>query len=122
MKTITLEQAYAKASKRIGRNIPPISHYPIIYGDDAPNHVHVAQIITRGIPPEVAEVNASLICHAFNVLPEVVKALKEAQDLILVARKHFSKRMTDTDKFKLELVNAQLGKALSKANQVQLPD
>ena len=125
MNTLTLDEAFEKASKRIGRNIPPVSHYPIIYGDDAPNHVHVAQIITRGIPPDVAEVNASLICHCFNHFQEVVEALESAQELLM----HQDVRWKICDGGRGNMgecswwnrVAKQIREAKAKASQVTIP-
>lgn len=70
MKTITLDEAYAKASKRpIRARFSPEPH-----------------ILTKGRGSSVAwcinqqdlrgECDAALLAHAFNVLPEVVEALR----------------------------------------------
>lgn len=52
-----------------GRNITPVSKYPIIY---AGRNTHVARIITDDVPPDEAEANADLISAA----PELLAALK----------------------------------------------
>lgn len=55
-----------------GRNIPPVSKYPIIY---AGRNTHVAQVITRGLPEAEAEANARLIAAAPELLSAIVELL-----------------------------------------------
>jgi hypothetical protein len=55
-----------------GRNIPPASKYPIIFGGPTGNHSHVAQVLSRGLPPSEVEANADLIAAA----PDLLAALR----------------------------------------------
>lgn len=48
-----------------GRNIPPASRYPVIF---AGRNTHVAQVLSRGLPPEQVEANANLIAAAPDLL------------------------------------------------------
>lgn len=52
-----------------GRNIPPISKYPVIY---AGRNTHVAQVLTKATSEAEAEANADLIAAA----PELLAACK----------------------------------------------
>lgn len=59
-----------------GRNIPPATKYPTIFAGKAPNHSHVAHVLSgslTGVSAEEAEGNASLIAAA----PELLAALEK---------------------------------------------
>lgn len=66
------------------RNIRPATRYPTIYAGDAPNHVHVAHLATRGIDAETAEANCDLITQA----PAMLAALQWLLDDMTDAGEH----------------------------------
>jgi len=61
---------------RLGRNIPPISHYPTLY---AGRNTHVAVMVTRGgMDAAEAEANADYIVKAWNAHDDLCSALVQA--------------------------------------------
>lgn len=57
-----------------GRNIKPASKYNTIYAGDAPNHVHICHLNTRGLSAEEIEANCDLITAAplmYDLLAEI---------------------------------------------------
>ena len=59
--------------ERWGRNIAPVSRYPIIY---AGRNTHVAQVVTRGLPEAEAEANADLIAAAPDLLAALARLVE----------------------------------------------
>lgn len=93
---MTQDQKTQHTPGRLGRNIPPITKYPVLY---AGRNTHVAQVVTRGISPEESEKNADLIVAAWNsydkhcgpravecaeadLLGEALKALREIHEIV----------------------------------------
>ena len=54
------------------RNIKPASKYAIIFTGKAPNHKHVAQVLSSGLTDDEVESNCNLIAAA----PELLDALQ----------------------------------------------
>lgn len=50
-----------------------------------------------------------------DLVPELVAALESAAALVAMARNHFPKSVRNSDRFRLELVSAQIGTVLDKA-------
>lgn len=63
-----------------GRNIKPVSKYPVIYAGKAPRHVYVASIAREsGISEDEAEANADLIVAAPHLFAWLEKAVQMAK-------------------------------------------
>lgn len=56
------------------RNIPPASHYPIIF---AGRNTHVARIFSQGLPDSEVEANADLVAGAPALLEAAVQFLED---------------------------------------------
>lgn len=61
------------------------------------------------------EANAAFICRAVNSYDTLVAALRDAEQLISVARRYFPGSIRNSDKFNLENTCAAIGSALHKA-------
>lgn len=61
----------------MGRNIRPISKYPILF---CGRNTHVAQIITRGLPEQETEANADRMVMCWNAHDDLVAALRIIAD------------------------------------------
>jgi hypothetical protein len=60
-----------------GRNIRPVSKYPIVY---AGRNTHIARVITDGLEEAEAEANADLIAAA----PDLLEALRGILNIALI--------------------------------------
>lgn len=107
-KTITLKEAYSKATKGPLRlHQTDGKTYPSIRGDGSRC---VADCGSRS--DQVAQANAALLAHAFNVLPEVVTTLEELRHWLT---------NPDLSKSVIEAYCHDIDLVLAKANQVAIP-
>ena len=109
MKEITLEEAYQYATDtkmRVGNRIEGLDLHNL-RGENTPARFAL----------EVGAMDAALICHAFNVLPEVVEALTELEYRVSCA-------LGVTTKLPQNPLGEAMNKALSalaKAKTVKVP-
>lgn len=116
MKEITLDEAYKRATKG------PLHAFKLESpaGDDKGAIIEATDTTVAALeatePPELASHDAALLCHAFNVLPEVVEALTEWKN------HKFTRPISDhPEAIEQRRIYDLMTAALAKAQTVKLP-